>query len=226
MQDKFLLEVENLRSSLFKMASIVEEQVEKAFTALETGNVELCRGMKAKDLEVDIYDNLIQTQCENILALFQPVAVDLRFIISALMINNQLERCGDIAVNIAQRVKKTAAQRELITESQVLEMAQQARQMLKNAIDSFMNNDVANAQKVLDSDVLVDKLNKQVFKFAVAKMQTEPALIEPCAHLIVLSRHIERMADHSTNIAENLIFHLEARIMSHRKKIPHIEEES
>ncbi len=218
MQDNFNQQIENLKINLIKMASLVDEQAEKAFTALETGNVELCRGIKAKELEVNIYDNLIQTQCENILALFQPVAVDLRFIISVMMINNQLERCGDIAVNIAQRVKKTNEHHSLIAETQILEMGKQAREMLKNAIDSFINNNIDLANKVIESDESVDKFNKQIFKALVLKMQNETQLIEPCAHLIVLTRHIERLADHATNIAENLVFYVNARIIAHKKK--------
>lgn len=218
MQDNFNQQIENLKINLIKMASLVDEQAERAFTALETGNVELCRGIKAKELEVNIYDNLIQTQCENILALFQPVAVDLRFIMSVMMINNQLERCGDIAVNIAQRVKKTNEHHALIAETQILEMGKQAREMLKNAIDSFINNNIDLANKVIDSDESVDKLNKQIFKALVLKMQNETQLIEPCAHLIVLTRHIERLADHATNIAENLVFYVNARIIAHKKK--------
>lgn len=218
MQDNFNQQIENLKINLIKMASLVDEQAERAFTALETGNVELCRGIKAKELEVNIYDNLIQTQCENILALFQPVAVDLRFIISVMMINNQLERCGDIAVNIAQRVKKTNEHHSLIAETQILEMGKQAREMLKNAIDSFINNNIDLANKVIESDESVDKLNKQIFKALVSKMQNETQLIEPCAHLIVLTRHIERLADHATNIAENLVFYVNARIIAHKKK--------
>ena len=218
MQDNFNQQIENLKINLIKMASLVDEQAERAFAALETGNVELCRGIKAKELEVNIYDNLIQTQCENILALFQPVAVDLRFIMSVMMINNQLERCGDIAVNISQRVKKTNEHHSLIAEAQILEMGKQAREMLKNAIDSFINNNIDLANKVIDSDESVDKLNKQIFKALVLKMQNEPQLIEPCAHLIVLTRHIERLADHATNIAENLVFYVNARIIAHKKK--------
>lgn len=223
MQEHFNQEIESLKTNLIKMASLVDEQAGKAFNALETGNVELCRGVKAKDLEVDAYDNLISTQCENILALFQPVAVDLRFIMSALMINNQLERCGDIAVNIAQRVKKTREHHSLIIESQILEMGHQAKEMLKDAIDSFIHNNSELANKVIDSDENVDKLNKQIFKFLIAKMQAEPQLIEPCAHLIVLTRHIERLADHATNIAENLVFYVEARIIAHKKKLEKLE---
>ncbi len=218
MREHFEQEIENLKTNLIKMASLVDEQVEKVITALETGNVELCKGIKAKDLEIDAYDNLIQTQCENILALFQPVTVDLRFIISALMINNQLERCGDIAVNISQRVKKTSEFFPLISEAQIIEMGKQAREMLKNAIDSFINNDSDLANKVIANDEAVDRLNKQTFKFLVDKMKTHPELIEPCAHLIVLTRHVERLADHATNIAEDLVFYVEARIITHKKK--------
>ena len=224
MREHFEQEIDNLKTNLIKMASLVDEQVERVITALEKGNIELCKGIKAKDLEIDAYDNLIQTQCENILALFQPVTVDLRFIISALMINNQLERCGDIAVNISQRVKKTAEFFSLISEAQIIEMGKHAREMLKNAIDSFINNDSDLANKVIASDELVDNLNKQTFKFLVNKMQTNPELIEPCAHLIVLTRHVERLADHATNIAEDLVFYIEARIITHKKKLEKLSD--
>jgi len=181
--------------------------------------------VKAKDLEVDAYDNLITTQCENIFALFQPVAVDLRLIISSLMINNQLERCGDIAVNISQRVKKTNGFHSLIIESGILEMGQKARLMLKNSIDSFIQNNNELASEVILDDDEVDKLNKQCFNYLISKMQADNSLIEPCTHLIVLTRHIERLADHATNIAESLVFYVEARIIAHQKKHPKPPEE-
>lgn len=219
MQVHFTNEVENLKTNLIKMASLVDEQVERAIVALETGNADLCKGIKAKDLEIDAYDNLIQTQCENILALFQPVAADLRFIISTMMINNQLERCGDIAVNIAQRIKKTKDYYPLIIEAQINEMGKQARQMLKLAIDSFIYSDSQLAENVIKNDEIVDNLNKQAFRFLVSKMQEDHSLIEPAAHLIVLTRHIERLADHATNIAEDLVFYVEAKIVSHKKKL-------
>ena len=219
MQEHFSQEIENLKTNLIRMASVVDDMVEKAITALETGDIELCKGIKAKDLEVDAYDNLIQTQCENTLALFTPFASDLRFVMSVLMINNQLERCGDIAVNIAQRVKKTANFNSLIHESQILEEAQRAREMLKKAIDSFIHNNSELANEVLASDEAVDKLNKQNFKFLVSKMQSDSSVIEAGAHLIILTRQIERLADHATNIAENLVFFVEARVVSHYKKL-------
>jgi phosphate transport system protein len=219
MREHFNQEIENLKTSLIKMASLVDEQVGRAFDAMETGDIELCRGIKSRDSEVDAYDNLIQTQCENILALFQPVAVDLRFIISAMMINNQLERCGDIAVNIAQRVKKTKEYHSIMLESEILTMGKQAREMLKRAIDSFVNNNCELASVVIESDEGVDKLNKQIFKFLIARMQAHPDVIEPCSHLIVLTRHIERLADHATNIAEDIVFYVDAKIVAHKKKL-------
>ena len=224
MLDHFSSEVENFKANLIKMASLVNKQVERAFEALETGNVELCKGIKAKDLEIDAYDNLLQTECENILALFQPVATDLRFMMSALMINNQLERCGDIAVNISQRVKKTHEHHNLIVESQILEMGRQAKVMVKDAIDSFVNHDTELAEKVLANDEIVDKFNKTIFKFLVAKMQSDNSVIEPCSHLIVLTRQIERLADHATNIAEDLIFYVNAKVVTHRKKLDKFNE--
>ncbi|PJA95920.1 MAG: phosphate transport system regulatory protein PhoU [Ignavibacteriales bacterium CG_4_9_14_3_um_filter_34_10] len=226
MQEHFNQEIEDLKTSLIKMASLVDEQTGKAFAALETGKIELCENIKRKDLEIDSYDNLIQIQCENILALFQPVAVDLRFVISALMINNQLERCGDIAVNIAQRVKKTRDFHNLIADSQITEMGNNARKMLSNVIDSFIHNDLQLAKQVIENDEVVDQLNKKSFKFLVAKMKENPELIEPCSHLIVLTRHIERLADHATNIAENVVFYIEAKVIAHEKKLSRFNPDS
>ncbi|PKL81950.1 MAG: phosphate transport system regulatory protein PhoU [Ignavibacteriae bacterium HGW-Ignavibacteriae-3] len=219
MRENFQKEIEELKSNLIKMASIVDDQVENAFNALESGDIEICSGIKSKDIEIDAFDNLIQTQCENILALFQPVAGDLRFIIAAMMVNSQLERCGDIAVNICQRVRKTGDHHQLIVEAEILEMGRQAKDMIRNAIDSFIGNNVELAKNVLTADDRVDDLNKQIFNFLVSKMQIDSSLVEPCSHLIVLTRNIERLADHATNIAEDVLFFVEAILISHKKKL-------
>src|ERR1035437_10710909 len=144
----FINELDSLKTSIIKMARMVDEQVTLAFDALEAGKPDILGIINATEREIDAYDNLIQTQTENILALFQPVAMDLRFIITAIMVNNQLERCGDIAVNIAQRVKKTVDYKDLIAESQVLEMGKISRVMVKDAIDSFINRDTNLAKTV------------------------------------------------------------------------------
>ena len=215
----FINELDSLKTNIIKMATMVDEQVTLAFDALETGKTDILGIIDATEREIDAYDNLIQTQTENILALFQPVAMDLRFIMTAIMVNNQLERCGDIAVNIAQRVKKTIVYRDLIVESQILEMGNIAKTMLKEAIDAYITRDSTHARDIIKRDDVVDDFNKQVFKFLVQKMGSTPELAKPGAHLLILSRHIERLADHATNIAEDVIFMVDARLVSHAKKL-------
>lgn len=219
MQEHYTNEIEDLKSNLLKMAALVDDQIDRAMKSLQESNLEITKGLKAKELEVDAYDNLIQTQCENILAMFQPVASDLRYLMAIIMINNNLERCGDIAINIAQRVKKTSGHHNLFAEANLVEMSKLSRKMVKDAIDSFINMDIDLANNVLTADDRVDTLNKEVFKFTVDKMRADSSLIEPCAHMIVLSRQIERLADHATNIAENLIFYIEAKLVAHKKKL-------
>lgn len=219
MQKHFETELESLKTSILKMSSFVEEMVENAFLALETSDLELCKKIKARDREIDAYDNLIKTQCENILALFQPFAIDLRFILTALMVNHQLERCGDIAVNITQRVKPLMDYKDLVIETKVMEMGSVAKQMFKEAIDSFIHRDAKLAEQIGNKDNIVDNYNKNIFKFLIDKMKSNNELIEPAAHLMILSRHIERLADHSTNIAEDVVFMVNAKIITHKQKL-------
>lgn len=219
MQKHFETELESLKINITKMASLVEEMVEDAFLALKISDLELCKKIKARDREIDAYDNLIKTQCENILALFQPFAIDLRFILTALMVNNQLERCGDIAVNITQRVKPLIDYKSLLEESKVFEMGDVAKSMFKDAIDAFINRDAKLAEQLGEKDNIVDNYNKIIFRFLIEKMKNQPELIEPASHLMILSRHIERLADHSTNIAEDVVFMVNAEIISHKHKL-------
>ncbi len=217
MQKHFQKEFETLKNNIVQMSQLVDYQVELALIAIETGDLELCQKVKRRDNEVDAYDNLIQSQCENILALFQPVAYDLRYIIGCLLINNNLERCGDIAANIANRVKKTVNYRDLFKEIPVYDMAKEARIMVKESIDAFIHEQTDIARKVLEMDNTVDVFNKSIFKQLVCKMQESGDFVEPCAHLLVLTRNIERLADHATNIAEEVIYTVEANIISHSK---------
>jgi phosphate transport system protein len=216
MKNHFEQEMASLKKNIQQMAELVDAQLEFSMQAMLTGNSELCKFVRSSDREIDAYDNLIQAQCENILALFQPVAGDLRFIITALMISNQLERCGDIAVNVVQRVQKTMQDRQFLEESGLLEMAEQSRAMGRDAIAAFINNNLELAQAVRDRDDAVDEQCRTIFGFLIHKMQTHPDLVEPGAHFIVLSRHLERLADHATNIAEDVIFLVEARIVAHQ----------
>ena len=136
MLSNYSMAIDDVKTDIIKMASIVDEMVEDAFRSIEDKIIQNVDSIKYKDRQVDKYDNLIKAKCENIFALYKPVAADLRFIITILMVNNQLERCGDIAVNISKRIEKLTGQKKLFTESNIINMGRQARLMVKEAIDS------------------------------------------------------------------------------------------
>ncbi len=219
MERHFEKEFDELKKTIIKMASLVDEQVENSFADMEDAEIHKFKEVKERDREVDAYENLIMMQCENLLALYQPVATDLRFILTAIKIDSQLERCGDIAVNIVQRIKKTDKSRDLIGKTDLFEMGKIARQMVKDSITAFINRDNKLAKEVMLRDDEVDELNKKIFKQLVALIEEDPSTAKPCSHLIVLSRQIERLADHATNIAEDVVFLVEAEIVSHKKKL-------
>ena len=211
----FEIELDQLRTNIIKMGSLVDEQIDLATMALLESNVERARLVIERDRKVDEFDILIDSQCERNFALTQPVATDLRLIMAALKINHELERMGDIAVNIAERAISLQYHLELLRKSRVIEMSSIAREMVKHAIDSFVNNDPALAREILPKDDLVDNLNKNIFQFLVAEMKSNPEIIEPAAHIIVLSRHLERLADHATNISEDVVYLVDAKIVKH-----------
>lgn len=211
----FEIELDRLRTNIIKMGSLVDEQIELALKALLETNVTLAQFVIDRDQRVDEFDNQIDTQCERIFALTQPVAIDLRLIMSALKINNELERIGDIAVNIAERVEPIRERPDLVRQVPLADMATQARLMVKQAIDSFINNDPSLARDILLQDDKVDNLDREIFHQLVAYMKNDHDSIEPASHLMILSRHLERLADHATNIAEDVIFLVDAKIIKH-----------
>ena len=211
----FEIELDQLRTLLIRMGSLVEEQIDLGIKALMRADLSLARTVIERDHKVDEYDNAIDQQCMKIFALTQPVAVDLRLLMAGLKINNELERIGDIAVNIAERVEPLRAYPQLLRETSLQKMADAARVMVKDAIDSFVNNDPALAQTVLESDDLIDDLDRETFNMMVKIMKGSGDLIDPAAHVMILSRHIERLADHATNISEDVIFLVNARIIKH-----------
>ncbi len=212
--------LDQLRTNLIKMGSLVDEQIDFSIKALDEANVELARIVIERDDKVDEFDNMIDDQCERIFAMTQPVAIDLRLLMSALKMNDELERIGDIAKNIAERVNSLRDNSDLIHQTRILEMANAARQMVKHAIDAFVNNDPSLAREVCINDDTVDTLDREIFQSLVIEMKKNPAIIEPAAHVMILSRHIERLADHATNIAEDVIFLVDTKIIKH-----HAEEE-
>jgi phosphate transport system protein len=208
-------ELEILRSQLIRMGSLVDEQIETAIRALREPNLELAKFVITREERVNELDLMIDGQCQRIFALTQPVAVDLRLLLAAMRMNSDLERIGDIAVNIAERVEPLEHAQALIERVRAFDMIATAREMLTDVINAFIHNDSAQARVVFEKEDRVDDFNRETFYHLIDAMKSDPLLIEPAAHLMALLRHIERLADHSTNIAENVIFIAEAKWMRH-----------
>ncbi|GJQ22051.1 MAG: hypothetical protein HBSIN02_24060 [Bacteroidia bacterium] len=211
----FEQELEQLRTTIIRMASLVDEQIDAGVRAILEPDVDLARRVIERDQDVDAFDNDIDHLCMRMFALTQPVAIDLRLLMAALKINNELERIGDIAVNLAERVEPLARHAAFVKKTRISEMANAARTMVKHAIDAFVNSDANLARAILEEDDRIDSLDAENFRKMIEAMQESPEHILPASHVMMVSRHIERMADHATNIAEDVIFIINARIIKH-----------
>jgi phosphate transport system protein len=215
MQRHFERSLQELKDTLVGMGSLVDRQIDCASQALFEGDLPAAREVIGRDGIVDEYDNRVDALCQSMLALNQPVAGDLRLLMAALRINKQLERIGDIAVNIAERVEPLADQTGLIRATRLAEMLQIARIMVTDSLNAFLTSDPALARRVMDSDYVVDGLDRHIFRHLVKVMEDSPALVPVGAHMLMLSRHVERLADHATNIAEDVIFQVDAQTVRH-----------
>ena len=208
--------IEKLKTRVIKMCSLVDEQVQAAIKAVEDENLELAKEVFEKDNKVDKYDNKIDKICQKIFALTQPVAMDLRLIMSSMTINNNLERIGDIAANIAEYIILLKKKPDFFHQTKLEEMFKVGKQMLKDAIDSYIGGNETLAKTVIESDNYLDKLNAENHKILVEIMKQDKENIEPAIALLVMSRQIERLGDHCTNIAEDVFFILEAHLVKHK----------
>jgi phosphate transport system protein len=212
----FERELDKLRTRIIKMGSLVDEQVEYAFRALNEWNVELAKLVMERDAKVDKLDFKIEKQCQRIFALQQPVARDLRLIMAAMKINSDLERMGDLAFNVARSVEHLAPFRVQISQLELTQMTDTIHKMVRLTIDSFVNNDPELALSVMKSDIRVDQYEERVGRQIVEMMKKDAGFIEPGVQLVIQLRHMERLADHATNIAEDVIFFTEAKIIRNR----------
>lgn len=215
MERHFEHELTELKHKLIAMGTIVDHQLSGACRALFEANVQLAQTVLAGDKQVDELDIEIDKDCQRIFALTQPVAIDLRLLMSALKMNTQLERMGDIAVNIAERTEPLLPFNAFLSSTRLSEMAKIARIMVSDALESFVQGNPSIATRVLESDDVVDRLDRLIFQQMVKDMATDHSLIVPASHVMILSRHVERLADHATNIAEDVIFLVEARTVKH-----------
>ncbi|MBI5476576.1 MAG: phosphate signaling complex protein PhoU [Ignavibacteriales bacterium] len=226
MQRHFEQELNGLKTNLIKMGSLAEKAVHDSLQALLNDDTDTAQRVidgedRINSLEIEIDNSIV-----DILALQQPVAIDLRMILSALKINNDLERIGDHAVNIAESVF-SLAKCEKDSYIYLPKMAEVAEQMLHNALDSFIHSDTKLGMDVLGMDDTIDNFNKDIFTRVIDRMKNNQRSIEAGMHLIRVSRNLERIADLATNIAEEVIFIAQAKIIKHHadeiKINPHSE---
>jgi len=215
MERHFLQQLEKLKTRLIKMCSLVDEQLELALKAVNEENPELALLVIERDNKVDKYDLKVDRICQRIVALNQPVAMDLRMIMSSLTINNNLERVGDIAANIAENFLLIKKKPSFFERIKFASMAQITTGMLKNAIDAFINGDPKTAEKVIQSEELLDKLNVENHKISIEIMKEDKDNIEAAVAFLVICRQLERIGDHATNIAEDVFFIVQAQNIRH-----------
>jgi phosphate transport system protein len=212
-------ELDDLHHDILSMCAMVEEMVHQAVDELAEPDHEKARTMSVKDDEIDQWDVRIEEECLKILAMHQPVATDLRRITSVFKISNELERVADLAVHIAERACGLVTWPEVYAPANLKEMAAIAGEMLRNSIDAYVDLDTGLARRVCARDEVVDRLNREIIGEILTRMKETPAHVEPLLHLFSVSRHVERVADHATNIAEDVVYLVEGEIIRHRPEM-------
>jgi phosphate transport system protein len=214
-KEHFAEQLEDLRRNLILMGGEVERQIQRAIEALTERNAEKARAVIAADEEIDRMEMSVEELAVALLALQQPVAVDLRFLVAVLKINNDLERIGDHAVNIAEGAERLAGQRAFKPFVDIPYMAEVAMSMLKQSLDAFVNRDAELAKKVIRKDDILDEKNVSIIRELLTHMAENPSLITSCLELVSISKNLERVGDLATNICEDTIFIAEARWVKH-----------
>jgi phosphate transport system protein len=208
-------DLDTLKQRLLSMGGLAEERVRESIRGLMDRDAAaldmVLRGdQPINDLHIELDD-----RCFKLLALHQPMAADLRVVVAAVKINTDLERVGDLAVNIAEAGKRYLRHAPVKPLIDIPRMGELAQSMLRDALDAFVRRDIALAEAVLAQDDIVDGLKTQIFRELLTYMLQDPATIEPSLDLILISRHLERIGDHATNVAEDVIFILSAKDVRH-----------
>jgi len=209
-------EIQNLKQEILALGVLAEAAVRDATSALENRDEALARNVTLHDVRLDEMEVRIEEECLRILALHQPVASDLRFLIAILKIDNELERVGDLAVNVAEHAAFLATQTPVEISFDFPAMAGRAQAMLEKSLDSLVNLRAERAREVLVSDDEVDALNRQMYRLVQEVVRTRPDETECLIHLLSVSQHLERIADHATNIAEDVIYLVDGVIVRHQ----------
>jgi phosphate transport system protein len=215
----FQKELKELKENLLRMAALVEEAIRDAVQSLVKRDSDLARKTFEFEDRINKMEIAIDDMCLKLLALRQPMAVDLRFITSAMKITTDLERMGDQAVNIAERTVSLNEDPQLKPYIDIPRMTEIVQSMVRDVLDAFVNSDSKLARSVCERDDLVDGLNDQVVRELLTYMMSDPKTITRAVHLMIVARCLERIADHATNIAEGVIFMVDALVIKHRADV-------
>ena len=213
-------EIEKLKSKLLTLAANAKDAVEKAVKSVDERDAGLAQAVVDGDVTIDRAEVDLEEDCLKILALYQPVATDLRLIVSVMKINNDIERIGDLAVNIAERALFLCTAPPIEAPSDLAEMRTKALAMLIGSLDSLVRQDTKRARAVRTGDDEVDDLNRQVFREFSAAVRRNPDQVECLLSYLSVGRHLERIADYATNIAEDVIYLMEGEIVRHKPTLP------
>jgi phosphate transport system protein len=217
---KYEEELNKLKENILYMGGLVEDQIEKAVKSLVDRNSALAQIIIERDHEVNRLDVEIDELCIRLLALHQPAGRDLRFITTGLKITTDIERMGDMAVNVCERALELNQEPQLKPYIDIPRMAGVAQRMLHESLDAFVREDTELALKVCNEDDEVDELNRQVFRETITYMISDPQTINRAMKIGSVSKYLERIADHATNIAEMVVFMVKGKSIRHIKQIP------
>lgn len=208
-------EVDRLKRKLLALSAYVEESVQRAVKSVSERDEKLGQRVIDTDFEIDEMEVDVEEDCLKILALHQPVAIDLRFIIAVLKINNDLERIGDLAVNIAERAVSLSKRDKINSPFDFQTMAERVQKMLQKALDALVNADAKLAREVLVSDDEIDEMNRQMYDSIKMGIRKDPENVDTLIQVLAISRNLERIADHTSNIAEDVIYMVDGDIIRH-----------
>jgi phosphate transport system protein len=206
MRSRFQHGLDELRDKLLRMGGLAEQAIDRATEAYRTRDPKFCQMVFTGETAINQAERDIDELALDLLAMQQPMAIDLRFIMAVIKINADLERVGDQAVNIAQRVLDLVSEPPVELPVDVPKMASSVSTMVQRALESFLDGHAEVAESVLQMDNVVDRMKDEAFVVLVEKMQSDPALVRPALNVLLIARNLERIADHATNIAEDVIF--------------------
>jgi len=217
-------EIERLKRQVLALGAVVEENLRLAFHTIETRDICEARRVIETDRVIDDHEVDVEEECLKILALYQPVAGDLRFLVAVIKINNELERIGDLAVNIAERAIALAADQPIPVPPGLAVMADRTSTITERALDALVHQDAVTARWVLLADDEIDELYADLIEALKQVIRTYPDRLDASVELFGVARHLERLADHATNIAEDVLYMVEGQIQRHRTPPPQTDE--